>query len=145
MSKIFYLIFLFIITSECSFNKNSKFWTSSQKIKAEKNNSYKKLFSKEKTLKKELNQSLKLSFSLGKDEKISKNYNNLGMINFDKPLKKTSRYKFSRIKNFYQFEPVISHNDGELIFFDNKGSILKFDKKSKLKWKKIIIASKIKN
>ena len=54
----------------------------------------------------------------------------------DGELKKSSRYKFSKIKNFYQFEPTISFNDKNLIFFDNKGSILYFNDKSKLIWKK---------
>ena len=42
----------------------------------------------------------------------------------------------SKIKNFYQFEPTISFNKNNIIFFDNKGSILQFDNKSKLVWKK---------
>ena len=47
-----------------------------------------------------------------------------------------SKYKFSKIKNFYQFEPVISFNNKNIIFFDDKGTILQFDKNSKLIWKK---------
>ena len=51
-------------------------------------------------------------------------------------LKKSSRYKFSKINNFYQFETTISFYDKNLIFFDNKGSILQFNDNSKLIWKK---------
>ena len=50
--------------------------------------------------------------------------------------KKSSRFKFSKIDDFYNFEPTISFNNKKLIFFDNKGSIFQFNEKSKLIWKK---------
>jgi outer membrane protein assembly factor BamB len=61
---------------------------------------------------------------------------NDGLSNFNGSLKKSSKYKFSKIKNFYQFEPEVSFNGNNIIFFDNKGSILQFDNRSKLLWKK---------
>ena len=63
-------------------------------------------------------------------------FNNDGRLNYDGLLKKSSRYKFSKIKNFYKFEPTIPFNNKNIIFFDNNGSILQFDDQSKLIWKK---------
>ena len=40
------------------------------------------------------------------------------------------------MKNFYQFEPEVSINEKNIIFFDDKGSILQFDENSNLVWKK---------
>jgi len=132
-----YLIFLIFITS-CSFNKNSKFWTESKKILKDDDEVYKEIFVKEETLSKELNSNI--TINLGK--KIFNNndnndyFNNSGRLDFNGALKKSSRYKFSKIKNFHQFEPTISFINKNLVFFDNIGSILYFDEKSKLIWKK---------
>ena len=60
----------------------------------------------------------------------------MGVIDFPSTLKKISKYKFSKIKYFDQFEPEIIFHNNNLIFFDNKGSIIKFDQNSKLIWKK---------
>ena len=62
--------------------------------------------------------------------------NNNGRTNYNGNLKKSSRFKFSRIDNFDFTEPEIIFSKNNIIFFDNKGSILKFDEKSKLVWKK---------
>ena len=138
MNKLILFFVLIIFITGCSFNKNSKFWTSSQNIQEENNQNYKKIFSEEVSLSQELNKDL--SINLGKNVvnnfQLRNYFNNDGRLNYNGVLKKSSRYKFSKIKNFYQFEPTISFNDKNLIFFDNKGSILQFDKKSKLIWKK---------
>ena len=136
MNKLIFLFSIFILITGCSLNKNSKFWTSSKDIK--NNNSLgKKVFLKESAISKELNLDLKIKLSPN-ISKIDYNnyYNNLGRINFNKDLKKSSRFKFSKIKNFYQFEPTISSYNNNIIFFDNKGSILQFNSKSNLVWKK---------
>jgi len=136
VNKIFYFSLILIFITGCSFNKNSKFWTATQKIKIDKN--FEEVLKKNEILSKELNSNLKIRF----DQKISKNSfllnltNNEGRINFDGKLEKISKYKFSRIKNFNQYEPEISFHENNIIFFDNKGTILKFDKSSKLIWKK---------
>jgi outer membrane protein assembly factor BamB len=80
--------------------------------------------------------SINLGDIFNNNSKVRDYFNNDGRLDYDGILKKSSRYKFSKIKNFYQFEPKISFNDNNLVFFDNKGSILKFDDKSKLIWKK---------
>tara|TARA_A100001234_G_scaffold1096_1_gene923 strand:+ start:1117 stop:2418 length:1302 start_codon:yes stop_codon:yes gene_type:complete len=133
-----FLILLILLIAGCSFNQNSKFWTSSQNILQEENLIYKEIFVKEEALKKELNTSLTIDIgnSINNNIKIRNYYNNDGRLNYEGDLKKSSRYKFSKIKNFYQYEPTISFNQKNLIFFDNKGSILQFDEKSKLVWKK---------
>ena len=138
MNKIvIFFIFTFLI-SGCSFNKNSKFWTASQNIPEESNPNYQEIFAEEEALNKELNANVSISLGdiFNNNSKVRDYFNNDGRLDFDGILKKSSRYKFSKIKNFYQFEPKISFNDNNLVFFDNKGSILKFDDKSKLIWKK---------
>ena len=137
MNKILNLFLVAILFSSCSFNKNSKFWTS-EAITSVEEKKFEKIFSDEKALSKELNTNISLNFSSNlKKAKLSKELtNNDGRVNFDGSLKKSSKYKFSKIKNFYQFEPVISFNKENIIFFDDKGTILQFDKNSKLIWKK---------
>ena len=138
MNKIIIFIISIIFITGCSFNKNSKFWTKSQNILEESSSNYKEIFAEEEALGQELN--VNLSLNIGNDInnnfKIRNYFNNDGTLNYDGELKKSSRYKFSKIKNFYQFEPTISFYDKNLIFFDNKGSILNFNEKSKLIWKK---------
>ena len=136
MTKTVYLFTILILISGCSFNKNSKFWTSSKEIKIEKN--YERIFDTEEKLNKEFNPNLKIRLnSKPQNSSFLKNQlNNYGRLNFDGNLKKISRYKFSKIKNFDEYEPAISFHKKNLIFFDNKGTILQFDENSKLVWKK---------
>ncbi len=137
MSKFFIFFLIGIIFSSCSLNKNSKFWTSTKDIDLE-NPQFKKILDDEKILDKTFNQNLKIKLSkeVSKDNKKSLQTNDDGRINFNGTLEKTSRYKFSKIKNFYQYEPEISFNNKNIIFFDNTGAILKFDNDSNLLWKK---------
>ena len=137
MSKILKIILIFIFLTSCSFNKSSKYWTN-KKISKEKNEKKIETFKKEEVLNLELNPSLKISFY---SKAINKSFindfdNNNGRINFDGNLKNISKYKFSKIDNFDQYEPEISFSNNDIIFFDNKGSILKFDENSNLLWKK---------
>ena len=62
--------------------------------------------------------------------------NNNGRTNYNGNLKSISKYKFSKIEKFDEYEPEIIINQNNIIFFDNKGTILKFDENSKLLWKK---------
>ena len=137
MNKIFQSLLIIIFFSGCSLNKNSKFWTS-ETIKEIEELKFEKIFENPTALSQELNTNITLN--LGKDftkNNLSKKFtNNDGKVNFDGTLKKSSKYKFSKIKNFNQFEPVISFNKENVIFFDNKGTILQFNENSKLVWKK---------
>ena len=137
MSKIFQLLLIIIFFSGCSFNKNSKFWTS-ETIKEIEEQKFEKIFDDPKALSQELNTNinLNLSKSFTKNRLSVKFTNNDGRVNFDGSLKKSSKYKFSKIENFYQFEPIIAFNKDNVIFFDDKGTILQFNNRSKLIWKK---------
>ena len=138
MNSAFKILLIFFFISNCSFNSNSKFWTKEANTINEKINLNEKfLFKKKESLQKEFNPKLKIQLEFNNIFNNSSNTgNNVGIIDFSSDLKKISKYKFSKIKYFDQFQPeIIFHND-HLIFFDNKGSIIKFDQNSKLIWKK---------
>ncbi len=133
------LIFIFIFINNCSLHKNSKFWTKQKIIKEKEiNDNIVEIFKKDKTLINEFNPSLKISlYSKLIDKSFVNNYdNNNGRINFNGNLETISKYKFSKIKNFYQYDPKMSFYNKDIIFFDNKGSILRFNDDSDLVWKK---------
>ena len=137
MSKIFQLLLIIIFFSGCSFNKNSKFWTS-ETIKEIEEQKFEKIFDDPKALSQELNTNINLNLSKNftKNKLSVKFTNNDGRVNFDGSLKKSSKYKFSKIENFYQFEPIIAFNKDNVIFFDDKGTVLQFNNRSRLIWKK---------
>ncbi len=137
MSNIFQLLLIIIFFSGCSFNKNSKFWTS-ETIKEIEEQKFEKIFDDPKALSQELNTNINLNLSKNftKNKLSVKFTNNDGRVNFDGSLKKSSKYKFSKIENFYQFEPIIAFNKDNVIFFDDKGTVLQFNNQSRLIWKK---------
>ena len=141
MNKIIIFIFTLFLTTNCSLNSNSKFWTKETKVKkveVEDNSKITEIFKKDEVYKEELNSNLKIKLTgkLIKNSFVNNFDNNNGRTNYDGNLKKSSRFKFSKIDNFDYAEPEIAFNENNLIFFDNKGSILKFDNSSKLIWKK---------
>ena len=137
MNKIFQLLLIIIFFSACSLNKNSKFWAT-ETIKKIEEQKFEKIFDESTALNQELNININLNLSKGftKNDLLKKFTNNDGRVNFDGSLKKSSKYKFSKIENFYQSEPIISFNNDNIIFFNDKGTVLQFDKRSKLIWKK---------
>ncbi len=138
MSKLLYFFIILFLFSACSLNKNSKFWTNTKNIDSENDSIYEELFPAEKTLKEEFNSNLKIKLDNKTAVKWINNdlLNNSFRINFNSNLENSSRYKFSKIDDFIQYQPDISFHQNNLIFFDNKGSLLKFDSESKLIWKK---------
>jgi len=136
VNNIIKIIVIFIFIANCSLNKNSKFWTN-EKVVEEKQQNFEEIFKKEEALKLEFNSNLKISlYSKPIDKSFINNFdNNNGRINYRGDLKKISKFKFSKIKNFYQYNPELLFNNNNIIFFDNKGSILKFDENSNLIWK----------
>jgi len=138
VNKIIIFIIYIILISGCSLNKNSKFWSATQNIEQEQNSNYKEIFVEEEALGRELNANLLINLSNIKynDLKFRDHFNNDGRLNYDGVLKKSSRYKFSKIENFHEYEPTISFNKKNFIFFDNKGSVMQFNDKSKMIWKK---------
>ena len=138
MNKKIIVIFIFFLTTNCSLNSQSKFWTKETEIKVQKNSIINEIFKKDDIFEKEFNSDLKIKLSekLIKDSFINNLNNNNGRTNYNGNLKKSSRFKFSKIDNFDFIEPEIIFSKNNIIFFDNKGSILKFDNTSKLVWKK---------
>jgi outer membrane protein assembly factor BamB len=135
-------ILLFIFLTNCSLHDGTKFWTN-EKIKQEpqEQETEKKaeeIFAKEEALNLEFNPNLKISlYSKAINKSFLNNYdNNNGRINYNGDLKSISRFKFSKIDNFHQYNPIISFENNNIIFFDNKGSIFKFDQDSNLIWEK---------
>ena len=137
MSKLFNILLIYFFITGCSFQKNSKFWNN-EKIVEEKQKNVTEIFKKKETLNFELNPDLtiKLDSRAVSNSFINNFKNNNGRIDFNGSLERISKYKFKKIKNFYQYEPEISFNQNNIIFFDNKGSILNFDNNSNLIWKK---------
>ena len=138
MKNLVKLFFIIIFINSCSFNPNSPLWTKRTEIKKDNILNTKQIVEKEKILENELNNNLKINISNLKIENSQiKNFtNNIGRSNYEGSLKSISRYKFSKIQNFDQYEPEIVIDKNNIIFFDNKGNILKFDNNAKLKWKK---------
>ena len=137
MKNLLKLFFIIIFINSCSFNPNSSLWTKKKEIKKDNILNTKQIVKKQKILENEFNTSLKINISNLKIENsyLKKFTNNNGRFDYEGNLKSISRYKFSKIKNFDQYEPEIAIDKNNIIFFDNKGNILKFDNKAKLKWK----------
>ena len=137
MNNFLKIILFFIFITNCSLHKTSKFW-SQEKIVKEKQENITELFIKEDNLSSEFNPNLRISlYSKPIDKSFLNNYdNNNGRIDFNGDLKSISKYKFSKIENFHQYDPKISFYKNDIIFFDNKGSILRFNNDTDLIWKK---------
>ena len=136
MGKILGLFLIFLLILNCSLDKKSGFWTQKEKIQVEKNLIIKELFEKESALNNEFNANVKIQLkSKPQSNNFNNNLNNSGRVNFNGKLENKSKFKFSNIDNFDQFEPEIIFHENNIIFFDNKGSLLKFDNSSKLIWK----------
>ena len=134
--KFFLIFFIF---SACSLdNKSGVAQVVKRTSKPKEEIKIKLLFKDEKVLNKEFNKNFKVNLKNNfQTDTLKANYhNNLGRYNYDKPLDKISKFKFSKIKNFHQNDPEIIFDRTDIIFFDDKGSVIKFDKFSKVKWKK---------
>ena len=137
MNKILGLLLIFLLITNCSLDKKSGLWSENSKIDIEKDLIITELFEGEKTFSKEFNSNvkIKLKSSLTNNNFTNNLSNNNGRVNYNGSLENISRYKYSSIDNFDQFEPEIVFDNNNVIFFDNKASILKFDEFSKLIWK----------
>ncbi len=134
MDKILSLLIILIISSACSFQSNSNFWTSQKKIKKE-GFEFVSVYKEKEILSKEFNQNYEISLSKLKINDNSRLDNNDGYSSYRGELKNKAKYNFSRIKNFNLFDPNLIIHKENIIFFDNNGSILSFNNKSKLNWK----------
>ena len=138
MIRFLSTLLLILFIASCSLNKKSSFWTKGKKISTEKQKLIKVLFKDEKVQESEFNPNIKINL---KEKVVNNSFinnlnNNNGRINYNGKLKSISKFKFSKIDKFDQFEPDIVFSNNNVIFFDSKGSILKFDNSSKLIWKK---------
>ena len=127
----------------CSLDTKSGFWTKSEKLNSENKNIEVKLFKDTEILKKELNTKLKIKLENKYKKKsfINNLLNNNGVVKFDGKLKKVSKYKFSKISQFDQYQPeLLFTNKNNLIFFDEKGTVLNFSNNNELIWKTNIYA-----
>ena len=137
MIRIFKIIILLFVTA-CSLNSSSSLWTKHKKIKYDKSLVSREINSKKEILNKEINSNIKIKINYEKNKINNSNIktNNNGFTKYDGKLKKISKYKYSKIQYFNQYDPEISLYENNLIFFDNKGTILNFQENSKLLWKK---------
>ena len=138
MNKIFYYFIIFFFVINCSFDTKTGIWSKSEKIVSENKNNEENLFKKAEIFEKEFNVNLKIRLkSNNKKSNFEKNLsNNNGVLKFNSELKKISKYKFSKIDKFDQYQPeLLITNKNNLIFFNDKGTVLKFAKTNKLVWK----------
>ena len=134
--RIFKIIILLFVAA-CSLNPSSSLWTKHKKIEYDKSLVSREINSKKEILNKEINPNIKIKINYEKNKKNNDiQLNNNGFTRYDGSLKKISKYKYSKIKYFNQYDPEISLYKNNLIFFDNKGTILNFQENSKLLWKK---------
>ena len=137
MNNFIKFLLIFILLTNCSLQKNSKFWTN-KKISEEKKEYIVEFYKKEQALNLELNPNLKISLiSKSINKSFLNNFdNNNGRINYDGNLENISKFRFSKIENFYQYNPELSFENNNIIFFNNRGTILKFNNDSDLLWEK---------
>ena len=137
MNNLLKVILIFIFITNCSLPKSSKFWTK-KKIIEEKKENIIEIFKEDENLNIEFNQNLKISlYSKPINKSFINNFdNNNGRIDFDGNLQNISKYKFSKIKNFHQYDPKISFFNNDIIFFNSQGSVLRFNDDTDLVWRK---------
>ena len=137
MNKILVIFLLLLITANCSLDTRSGLWSKKENFQNNQVKKTKKIFLKKVVNTSELNKNIKVKFTkISNDIKISYNDNNIGLVDYQGNLEKVSKYKFSKISRFNEFDPEFIFKDNGLIFFNNKGSIIKFNNNSKLIWKK---------
>ena len=136
MSKNILIILFILFFNSCSFDTRSGIWTKEKiSLDSQENNQIKELFKKEILNENEFNPNLKLSIKNFTESKNKYKGNNFGALKVNSSFKNISKYSYSKIEYFEQFEPKAVFVDKDLIFFDKKGSIIKFDHESKIKWK----------
>ena len=138
MNKLFYIFTLFLFISNCSLDTKTGIWSKSKKLNSENLNIEEKLFEKPEIFQKEFNNDLKIRLKndLKKKSFVNNLLNNNEVVEFEGKLEKISKYKFSKISQFNQYQPeLLITNRDTLVFFDEKGTILNFANDSKLIWK----------
>ena len=137
VNKFFNFFLVLIILTNCSLNNKSRFWSKSEIVKKE-NLEVKEVYKQAEIYEKEFNLDLRIKINEQaiKNSFINNLTNNNGTVSFKGSLDNISKYKFSKITNFDQYQPdLLLTQNQTLIFFDDKGSVLNFDQESKLLWK----------
>ena len=134
MTKYIILIFLIFI-NHCSFNSNSKFWTEEEKVKQMSKN-MKKIFKEKEVISKTFNENITINIPKNISNEFDQLSNNSEIKNLNFDIKRSSKFRFSKIENFHYFEPELVFDGNNFIFFDDKGNIIKFDRDFKIVWKK---------
>ena len=137
VNKFFNFFLVLIILTNCSLNNKSRFWSKSEIVKKE-NLEVKEVYKQPEIYEKEFNLDLRIKINEQaiKNSFINNLTNNNGTVSFKGSLDNISKYKFSKITNFDQYQPdLLLTQNQTLIFFDDKGSVLNFDQESKLLWK----------
>ena len=135
MNNVLKTILIFIFVANCSSNIKSKLWKE-KKIVID-NRKVEEIFKKDEVINLEFNPSLKINLnSKSLIKKSINNYDNNGRVNYNGNLKEISKFKFSKIKKFYEYDPEMLFNNKSSIIFDGKGTIFKIDNNSKLIWEK---------
>ena len=135
IKNIFIILSIFILNS-CSFDTKSGIWTKETiSLETKENNQIKELFKKEISNENEFNPKLEIVLKNFSENRNKYKGNNFGALKVNTNFKNISKYNFSKIEYFDQFEPEAIFINKDLIFFDRKGSIIKFDQESKIKWK----------
>ena len=109
MNKIFTYLLAIIFITNCSLDSKTGFWSKSKKLKSTNNAIEKKIFQKAKVYEKELNPNLKITLknNFKKKSFVNNLTNNNGVVSFKSNLKKSSKYKFSKISQFDYFQPEL--------------------------------------
>ena len=116
MNKVIFIILL-LITANCSLDTRSGLWTKNKDLKSEENKKIKKLFLKKNTNTSEFNRDIKVKFQKNsKNIRSFSNDNNNGLIDYQGNLENVSKYKFSKINRFNEFDPEFIFKDDNIIF-----------------------------
>ena len=136
MIKSAFIILSILILNSCSFDTKSGIWTKEKiALNDRENNKIKELFKKEIPNENEFNSKLEIVLKNFSENRNKYKGNNFGALKVDTNFKDISKYNFSKIQYFDQFEPEAIFIDENLIFFDRKGSIIKFGEESEITWK----------
>lgn len=136
MIKNIFIILSILILSGCSFDTKSGIWIKETiSLESKENNQIKELFKKEISNENEFNPKLEIVLKNFSENRNKYKGNNFGALKVDTNFKNISKYNFSKIEYFDQFEPEAIFIDKNLIFFNKKGSIIKFGEESEIRWK----------
>ena len=131
-----YSIFiLYILLLGCSFDTKSGIWTEEKKI-SELNKNISEVFKKKEIIQKEFNSKLLIKINDNPKNHSDELKNKIGIKDFEEKLNKSSRFRFSKINNFAHFEPELTFDGENFIFFDHKGNLIKFNDNFDIIWKK---------